>query len=78
MWTCHDLVDGRSDGLFVSVVLPCLEETMIILGIILLVVGFVTGIGVLWTIGIILLVIGLILWILGLIGHAVGGRRHYW
>ncbi|MEU8978213.1 DUF6131 family protein [Streptomyces sp. NPDC048309] len=51
---------------------------MIILGIILLVVGFLTGIGILWTIGIVLLVIGLILWILGGVGHAVGGRRHYW
>ncbi|MER5917171.1 DUF6131 family protein [Streptomyces sp. NPDC001982] len=51
---------------------------MIILGVILLVVGFLTGIAILWTIGIILLIIGLILWILGTVGHAVGGRRHYW
>ncbi|MEU6947497.1 DUF6131 family protein [Streptomyces sp. NPDC046316] len=51
---------------------------MIILGVILLVIGFVAGIAILWTIGIILVVIGVILWILGAIGHAVGGRRHYW
>lgn len=51
---------------------------MIVLGVILLVVGFVVGVGILWTIGIILLVIGIILWILGAVGHAVGGRRHYW
>jgi hypothetical protein len=51
---------------------------MIVLGIILLVVGFLTGIGILWTIGIVLVVIGLILWILGAVGHAVGGRRHYY
>ncbi|MER7841865.1 DUF6131 family protein [Streptomyces sp. NPDC096040] len=51
---------------------------MIALGVILLIVGFLTGIGILWTIGIVLLVIGLILWILGSVGHAVGGRRHYW
>ncbi|MER6464252.1 DUF6131 family protein [Streptomyces sp. NPDC048409] len=51
---------------------------MIALGVILLIVGFLTGIGILWTIGIILLVIGLILWVLGSVGHAVGGRRHYW
>ncbi|WP_169808661.1 DUF6131 family protein [Microtetraspora niveoalba] len=51
---------------------------MIILGVILLILGFVFGISVLWTIGIILLVIGAILWILGALGHAVGGRRHYW
>ncbi|MEV6759925.1 DUF6131 family protein [Streptomyces sp. NPDC051105] len=35
-------------------------------------------IGILWTIGIILLVIGLILFVLGSVGHAVGGRRPYW
>ncbi|MGW0632892.1 DUF6131 family protein [Streptomyces sp. NPDC002758] len=51
---------------------------MIILGVILLVIGFVANIAILWTIGIILLVIGAILWILGSLGHAVRGRRHYW
>ncbi|MFF9686967.1 DUF6131 family protein [Streptomyces sp. NPDC014623] len=51
---------------------------MIIIGAILLILGLVTGVGVLWTIGIILLVIGLALWLLGTVGHAVGGRRHYW
>ncbi|MFF9910793.1 DUF6131 family protein [Streptomyces sp. NPDC013457] len=51
---------------------------MIILGVILLVIGFVAGLAILWTIGIILVVIGVILWILGAVGHAVGGRRHYW
>ena len=50
---------------------------MIILGIILLIIGFVAKIAILWTIGIILLVIGLILVLLGSVGHAVGGRRHY-
>ncbi|MEU3349069.1 DUF6131 family protein [Streptomyces sp. NPDC006700] len=51
---------------------------MLVLGVILLVVGFVTGISILWTIGIILAVIGLVLWVLGAMGHAVAGRRHYW
>ncbi|MER6067160.1 DUF6131 family protein [Streptomyces sp. NPDC001792] len=51
---------------------------MVILGVILLVVGFLTGLSILWTIGIILLVVGAILWILGAMGHAVAGRRHYW
>jgi hypothetical protein len=50
---------------------------MIILGIILLIIGFVAKIAILWTIGIIALVIGLILALLGAVGHAVGGRRHY-
>jgi hypothetical protein len=51
---------------------------MIILGVILFVIGFVAEIAILWTIGIILVVIGVILWILGSLGHAVRGRRHYW
>ncbi|MEU9619379.1 MULTISPECIES: DUF6131 family protein [unclassified Streptomyces] len=51
---------------------------MIILGVILLVIGLVAGISILWTIGIVLVAIGIVLWILGAIGHAVGGRRHYW
>ncbi len=50
---------------------------MIVLGIILLIVGFVVKIAILWTIGIILLLIGVVLAILGMVGHAVGGRRHY-
>lgn len=51
---------------------------MIIVGLILLLIGFVTGIAILWTLGVIVLVIGLVLWILGSVGHAVGGRRHYY
>jgi hypothetical protein len=51
---------------------------MIILGIILLVIGFIAKIAILWTIGIIVLVVGLILLLLGTLGHAVGPRRHYW
>lgn len=55
-----------------------MEDTVIALGVILLIVGFIFNIAILWTIGIILLVIGAVLFILGSIGHAVGGRRHYW
>jgi hypothetical protein len=50
---------------------------VIILGIILLIIGFVAKIAIIWTIGIIVVVIGAILAILGSVGHAVGGRRHY-
>ncbi|QHC22762.1 hypothetical protein GR130_16305 [Streptomyces sp. GS7] len=53
-------------------------KSMIILGVLLLVIGFVTGIAVLWTIGVVLLVVGAVLWLLGAAGRAVGGRRHYW
>jgi uncharacterized membrane protein HdeD (DUF308 family) len=57
---------------------PRQEISVIILGIILLIIGFVAKIAILWTIGIIVLVVGLILVLLGAVGHAVGGRRHYW
>ncbi len=50
---------------------------MIILGIILLIVGFLLKIAIVWTIGIVALAIGLILVLLGAIGHEVGGRKHY-
>ncbi len=51
---------------------------MIVLGIILLIIGFIAKVAILWTIGIILLVVGLILAVLGMMGRAVGGRRHYY
>ena len=51
---------------------------MIILGIILLIIGFIANIAILWSIGIALLLIGLILMLLGSAGRMVGGRRHYW
>jgi hypothetical protein len=50
---------------------------VIILGIILLIIGFIAKIAIVWTIGIIVLVVGFILMLLGMAGHAVGGRRHY-
>jgi len=51
---------------------------VIILGIILLVIGLITGISILTWLGIILLVIGAILAIMGTMGRAVGGRKHYY
>ena len=51
---------------------------MIILGVILLLIGFLFGIPLVWTIGIIAVVVGAILAIAGTAGHAVGGRNHYW
>jgi hypothetical protein len=51
---------------------------MIILGLILLIVGFIAKIPILWTIGIILIVVGAILAILGATGRAIGGRRHWY
>jgi hypothetical protein len=53
------------------------ELDVIILGIILLIIGFIAHIPIVWTIGIIVVVVGAILALLGMMGHAVGGRRHY-
>jgi Family of unknown function (DUF6131)/Protein of unknown function (DUF3040) len=51
---------------------------MILIGLVLLLIGFLAQIPILWTIGIIALAVGLILLLLGSIGRGVGGRRHYW
>ena len=51
---------------------------MIILGLVLLVLGFLLHLSILWTVGIILLVIGVLLMALGSAGRPVAGRRHYW
>jgi hypothetical protein len=51
---------------------------VIVLGIILLLAGFILKISILWTIGIILVVVGLVLTVLGSMGRAVGGRRTYY
>lgn len=50
---------------------------MIVLGIILLVLGFIFGIHILWILGIVALVVGLALALLGAVGRPVGGRSHY-
>ena len=50
---------------------------MIILGIVLLVLGYVLPVPILATLGIILIVIGAVLWVLGSTGRPIGGRR-YW
>ncbi|GAA1710581.1 DUF6131 family protein [Kribbella sp. NPDC056951] len=51
---------------------------MLILGLILLLLGFLLKISILWTIGIVLLVVGAVLFLLGSTGRAVGGRRHWY
>jgi hypothetical protein len=53
------------------------ELPVIILGVILLIIGFIAKVAIIWTIGIIAVVVGAILALLGAVGHAVGGRRHY-
>lgn len=51
---------------------------MIILGAILLILGFFLQISILWTIGIVLLVVGAVLAIAGRTGRRVGGRAHWY
>jgi membrane-bound ClpP family serine protease len=50
---------------------------VIVVGVILLLVGWLTGVGVLWVLGIICLVVGAVLALAGGLGHQLGGRR-YW
>lgn len=51
---------------------------MIILGIILIVIGWLTAISILLWLGVVLLVIGAVLAIVGSAGHPVGGRNWYY
>jgi len=51
---------------------------MIVLGIVLLILGYVFTAPILYTLGIVLLVIGAIFFIMGRAGRTIGGRRHWY
>jgi hypothetical protein len=51
---------------------------MIVVGAILLILGFVFGIHLLEVFGVVLLVIGAVMWAMGSMGRQVGGRRHWY
>jgi hypothetical protein len=51
---------------------------LITFGIVLVVLALIFNSAILWIIGGILIVLGVIFWILGALGRAVGGRRHYY
>ena len=51
---------------------------MIVLGVVLLIIGFVTKVPIIWTVGIIVVVVGAILFLLGTSGRAIGGRKHWY
>ena len=51
---------------------------MIILGVVLLLLGWALTIPLLTTLGIILTIIGAVLWLLGSTGHPLGTRNHYY
>lgn len=63
MWCNHPVMDWRA---------------VIILGVVLLILGLIFDVGILWTIGIILIVVGALLFLLGAAGRPLGGRRHWW
>ena len=51
---------------------------MIVLGVVLLILGMLLNLGILSSIGLILIVVGVVLLILGHIGRPVGGRANWW
>jgi hypothetical protein len=48
------------------------------LGVVLVILGALLDIGILLTIGVILLVVGVVFWILGALDRPVFGRRYYY
>lgn len=51
---------------------------MVVLGIILLLIGWLAKISILTTIGIVLVVVGVALMLLGAAGREIGGRKHWY
>ena len=51
---------------------------MIVLGVVLLIIGFIAKVAIIWTLGIIAIVVGAILALLGMGGREIAGRRHWY
>ncbi len=51
---------------------------MIVLGVVLLLIGFIAKVAIVWTLGIIAIVVGAVLAIAGTAGREIGGRRHWY
>lgn len=51
---------------------------MVVLGVILMLIGFVAKVAILWTLGIVAIVVGAVLNIAGYAGHQVGGQAHWY
>lgn len=51
---------------------------MIAIGLVLVLVGFIVKVSAMWVAGFILAGIGLLLLAVGLTGHPIGGRRHWY
>jgi hypothetical protein len=52
--------------------------TVIILGVVLLIIGFLFHVPIIWTLGILAIVVGAILALVGVAGREIGGRRHWY
>jgi uncharacterized membrane protein HdeD (DUF308 family) len=51
---------------------------VIVLGVVLLIIGFVAGVNIIWTLGIVAIVVGAILAMVGMGGREIAGRRHWY
>ena len=51
---------------------------VIVLGVVLLIIGFIAKVAIIWTLGIIAIVIGAVLFILGTMGREIAGRKHWY
>jgi hypothetical protein len=51
---------------------------MILLGVVLLIIGFVFTVPIIWTLGIVLVIIGAVFALLGMGGREIAGRRHWY
>ena len=74
----HKLSEPERDDTRGLINRPLKGVDMIFLGVALMIIGFIASIAILWTIGIILLIVGGALELMGMAGHAVAGRRHYY
>jgi hypothetical protein len=51
---------------------------VMILGVVLMLIGFVAKIAILWTLGILVALVGLVLTVAGRGGRQIAGRRHWY
>jgi Family of unknown function (DUF6131) len=51
---------------------------MIVLGVVLLIIGFLFKVAIIWTLGVVAIVVGAVLALFGVAGREIGGRRHYY
>jgi uncharacterized protein DUF6131 len=51
---------------------------VIVLGVILLIIGFVAAVHIIWILGIIAVVVGAVIALVGVTGREIAGRRHWY